>query len=340
MTKSVFVKNLQIGGGAPISVQSMTDTLTSDFDATIARINQLYNAGCDLVRVSVPDIDSVNSLKKLVEFSPVPLIADIHYDYKLALKSIEAGVHKLRVNPGNLKKDGIKEVAKLASERGVPIRVGVNQGSQSQKLSPTELARLCVDTACLMEDAGTDKLVLAVKSSSVRETISAYRELSKLTDYPLHVGLTEAGTETLGITKSSIAIGSLLADGIGDTIRVSLTANPVREVEEGRKILRAVGLDNNFVEVIACPTCARTCIQVEKYAKEVENLTKKYRKPLKIAVMGCNVNGIGESKGADFGVCGGKDKSVIIMNGDIVKTIPNDEIMSELIKLVEKYDDK
>ena len=340
MTKSVMVKNVQIGGGAPISVQSMTDTLTSNFDQTFGRIMELYNAGCHLVRVSVPDDDSAKTLKKLVEESPIPVIADIHYDYKLALKSLEAGAHKLRVNPGNLKNEGVREVARLASEMGVPIRVGVNQGSQGVKLSPKALAEHCMDTVKVMEDAGADKLVLAVKSSSVVETVQAYRHLKTLTDYPLHVGLTESGTELLGTTKSAIAIGSLLLDGIGDTIRVSLTANPVREVEEGYKILRAVGLDKNFVEVIACPTCSRTNIAVEKYAKEIEKLTKNIRKPLKIAVMGCTVNGIGESKGADFGVCGGKDKSVIIKDGEIYKTISNDCVLSEIIALVEKYDVK
>ena len=339
MTKSVWVKNVQIGGGAPISVQSMTDTLTSDFDATMSRIFELHNAGCDLVRLSVPDENSVKTLKRIVQESPLPIIADIHYDYRLALKSIEAGVHKLRVNPGNLKKEGLKEVARIASERNIPIRVGVNKGSQSDRLTPSQLASLCVDTARLMEDNGTDKLVLAVKSSSVKETVEAYRELSKLTDYPLHVGLTEAGTDKMGVTKSNIAIGSLLLDGIGDTIRVSLTASPVREVIEGRKILRAVGLEKNYVEIIACPTCARTAIQVEKYASELERLTENYHKPLKIAVMGCTVNGIGESKGADFGVCGGKDKSAIIKNGEIIKTIPNDKILDELVKMVEESND-
>lgn len=340
MTKSVMVKNLQIGGGAPVSVQSMTDTLTSDITSTMSRINALYDAGCNLVRLSVPDLESVKALKQIVLESPLPIIADIHYDYKLALKSLEVGVHKLRVNPGNLKKEGIKEIAKLASSLNVPIRVGVNQGSQSERLSPKALANLCVDTAKIMEDAGTDKLVLAVKSSSVVDTVSAYRELKKMTDYPLHIGLTEAGTEHLGVTKSSIAIGALLLDGIGDTLRVSLTGSPIREVEEGKKILRAVGLDKNFVEVISCPTCARTCIQVEKYAKELENLTKKYKKPLKIAVMGCTVNGMGESKGADFGVCGGVKNSFIIKDGEIIKSIPNEEILYELVKMVESINGK
>ena len=335
MTKHVYVKNLKIGGGAPVSVQSMTDTLTSDYDATIARILELANAGCDLVRVSVPDTQSVASLRKLVNNSPIPIVADVHYDYKLSLASLEAGVHKLRVNPSNITKDAVKLIATEAKSRNVPIRIGVNAGSSQERLSPKALAELAVDTAKLMEDSGTDQLVLAVKSSNVRDTVEAYRELSKLTDYPLHIGLTEAGTENLGITKSSIAIGSLLLDGIGDTLRVSLTANPVREVEEGRKILRAIGLQKDFVEVIACPTCARTQIEVEKFAKQVELATAHIRKPLKIAVMGCSVNGIGESKGADFGVCGGKQHSLIFKNGEIIKTVDNDCVLQELLKLAE-----
>ncbi|MBO7156093.1 MAG: flavodoxin-dependent (E)-4-hydroxy-3-methylbut-2-enyl-diphosphate synthase, partial [Clostridia bacterium] len=260
---------------------------------------------------------------------------DVHYDYKLALASLEAGVHKLRINPSNLTKEGISLVAKEAKSLNVPIRVGVNAGSSSERLAPKSLAHLAVDTAKLMEDNGTDQLVLAVKSSSVRDTVEAYRELSKLTDYPLHIGLTEAGTEHLGIAKSNIAIGSLLLDGIGDTLRVSLTANPIREVVEGHKILRAIGLEKDFVEVVACPTCARTTIEVERFAKEIEKATANIRRPLKVAVMGCSVNGIGESKGADFGVCGGKTQSLIFKNGKILKTVSNDRIIEELLKLAE-----
>ncbi len=340
MTKRVYVKDIPIGGCSRITVQSMCNTLTSDFDATIRSILELADAGCDIVRVSVPDVSSVVSLKRLVSESPIPVVADVHYDYKLAIQSIEAGAHKLRINPGNLKKDDLGQVARLAKERGVPIRVGVNQGSQSVKLSPTELARLCVDYANYMEDCGTDELVLAVKSSNVMETIMAYRELSKLTDHPLHVGLTEAGTVNMGVTKSNIAIGALLADGIGDTIRVSLTTSPIREVEEGKKILRALGIERNFVEVVSCPTCARTCINVEKYAKEIENLTKSVKKPIKIAVMGCSVNGIGESKDADIGVCGGKLQSILFKDGAVVKTVENSNVLDELIKLTEGYNDK
>ncbi len=337
MTKQVTVKDVKIGGGAPITVQSMTDTLTSDYKATIASIFMLANEGCDIVRVSVPDRDSANALRYIVEASPIPVVADVHYDHNLALAALDQGAHKLRINPGNMSPDGLKLVAKLAKERHVPIRIGVNQGSQNVKLSPSELASLCLDTARLMEDAGTDELVLAVKSSSVTETVEAYRTLSKLTDYPLHVGLTEAGTEKMGTVKSHVAIGALLLDGIGDTIRVSLTSSVKREVEEGIKILRAVGLRKNYVEVISCPTCARTCIDVENFAKKIETLTEKMQKSMKIAVMGCAVNGIGESKGADFGVCGGKAQSLIFKNGEIVKTVKNEEILAELYKLAEVY---
>jgi (E)-4-hydroxy-3-methylbut-2-enyl-diphosphate synthase len=338
MKKRVYVKDIPIGGGARVSVQTLCNTKTSDYDATIRSILRLSEAGADIVRLSVPDEDSVESLKKIVLESPVPIVADVHYDYRLALKSLEAGVHKLRINPGNIKKEGISLVAKMAKEMNVPIRIGVNQGSQSVKYSPKELAGLCLDTAHLMEDAGTDQLVLAVKSSNVLDTVEAYRELNKLTDYPLHIGLTEAGTSNMGIIKSSIAIGSLLLDGIGDTIRVSLTDDPIREVEEGIKILRAVGLDKNYAEIVACPTCARTCIDVEKLANMVENATKNVKKQLKIAVMGCSVNGIGEAKDADFGVCGGKNQSIIFKNKEIVKTVNNDDILNELLKLTEEYD--
>ena len=338
MTKRVYVKNVPIGGGADVSVQTMCNTKTSDYDATIRSILRLADAGADIVRLSIPDKESINSLKRIVLESPIPIVADIHYDYKLALDSIEAGVHKLRINPGNLKKEGISLVAKLAKERGVPIRIGVNQGSQNVKYSPSELAKLCVDTAHLMEDNGTDQLVLAVKSSNVNDTVCAYRELSKLTDYPLHVGLTEAGTANMGITKSNVAIGSLLLDGIGDTIRVSLTDDPIKEVQEGIKILRAVGLRKDYAEVISCPTCARTYIDVQELANKVENLVKTVKKPLKIAVMGCSVNGIGESKDADFGVCGGKTQSIIFKNKEIIKTVDNQEVLKELIKLTEEYD--
>ena len=338
MTKRVYVKNVPIGGGADVSVQTMCNTKTSDYDATIRSILRLADAGADIVRLSIPDKESINSLKRIVLESPIPIVADIHYDYKLALDSIEAGVHKLRINPGNLKKEGISLVAKLAKERGVPIRIGVNQGSQNVKYSPSELAKLCVDTAHLMEDNGTDQLVLAVKSSNVNDTVCAYRELSKLTDYPLHVGLTEAGTANMGITKSNVAIGSLLLDGIGDTIRVSLTDDPLKEVQEGIKILRAVGLRKDYAEVISCPTCARTCINVQVLANKVENLVKTVKKPLKIAVMGCSVNGIGESKDADFGVCGGKTQSIIFKNKEIIKTVDNQDVLKELIKLTEEYD--
>ncbi len=337
MKKQVFVKDIPIGGSARVTVQTMTNTPTADVRATMAQIYMLANEGADLIRVSCPDLDSVNALKYIVEESPVPIIADVHYDHKIALKALEQGVHKLRINPSNMQKEGLKEVARLAKTLHVPIRVGVNQGSSPIKLSPEKLASLCVDTAHLLEDVGTDELVLAVKSSSVEETVKAYRILNTLIDYPLHVGLTESGTEKMGTVKSHVAIGSLLLDGIGDTIRVSLTSSPVREVEEGIKILRAVGLRKNYVEIISCPTCARTVIDVENLAKKIESLTERMEKPLKIAVMGCAVNGIGESKGASFGVCGGKERSIVFKDGEIIKTVENKEILKELYKLAREY---
>lgn len=337
MTKRVYVKDIPIGGGAPITVQSMTDTPTADTKATLERIAELYAAGCDIVRVSVPDTESVSSLKTIVELSPIPVVADIHFDYRLAIDSVLAGAHKIRINPSNFPDNSLRELALLCKERCVPMRIGVNEGSEKAVRTPKELAELAVKTAEKIANYGHEDLVLAVKTSNVRKTVESYRILSKLTDLPLHIGLTEAGTPKLGITKSTVAIGTLLTDGIGDTIRVSLTADPVREVVEGRKILRAVGLDTNFTEVIACPTCARTQIDVKGIAERMESLTQNSHKPLKIAVMGCVVNGVGESRGADFGVCGGKEKSIIYVKGKQYKVVCNDDIISELALLAEEY---
>lgn len=338
MTKRVYVKDIPIGGNAPITVQSMTDTPTADTRATLECISKLYGAGCDIVRVSIPDKEALESLKTIVKLSPIPVVADIHFDYELALGAVLNGAHKVRINPSNFPESGLKKFASACIERNVPIRIGVNEGSEKAIRTPSELARLAVNTAEKLGNYGLENIVLAVKTSDVNKTIEAYRELSKLTDFPLHVGLTEAGTPKLGITKSTIAIGSLLADGIGDTIRVSLSADPVQEVIEGRKILRTVGLDKRFTEVIACPTCSRTEIDVKGIAERLEELTENSQKPLKIAVMGCVVNGVGESQGADIGVCGGKDKSAIFAKGKKIKTVANADILKELYKLWEEYD--
>ncbi len=337
MTRAVRVGNITIGGGAKVSVQSMTNTLTTDISSTVAQINRLYNIGADLVRVSVPDEASAEAFSQIAKASPLPLIADIHFDYRLALKAIAAGAAKIRINPSNMGSSGIFEIVKAAKDKGIPIRVGVNRGSVKKEISPKELALLALDAAAELEDKGFYDIVLAVKSSDVRATIEAYRELHARCDYPLHIGLTESGTPKFGELKSAVAIGSLLADGIGDTIRVSLTAEPEAEIEAGIRILRAVGLRKDFVEVVACPTCARTNIDIVGIAEEIERKTKHLDKRLKIAVMGCIVNGIGESKVADFGVCGGKSQSAIFKNKEIIATVPNDKIIDELMRLVEEY---
>ena len=336
MTKQVKVGNVAIGGGARVSIQSMTNTLTSDYGATLAQTKALAAAGAELVRVSVPDKESVVSLGKLVKNSPVPIIADIHYDYRLALASIEAGAHKIRVNPANLGAQGVKEVAKLAAERKIPVRVGINAGSLEGARSARALAELALDAARVFEDAGLTELVLAVKCSDVRRTVEAYRELHKISDYPLHIGLTEAGTAAKGAIRSAVAAGALLLDGIGDTLRVSLAGDPVKEVVVARDILRSVGLRPG-ADVIACPTCARTQIPVEELAETVESVLRDVDFDIKVAVMGCAVNGIGESRGADLGVCGGKDKSLLFMRGKPYKTVDNSEIAEELKKMIEVY---
>lgn len=333
MKKIINIGKVKLGAGN-IVIQSMTNTITKDIESTVAQVKELANAGAELVRVSVPDKESAFALKEIVNLTPVPIIADIHYSSEPAIIAIENGVSKIRINPYNMNKKELSAVVKKCSEFSVPIRVGVNKGSAKDLKTPRELAVSALDCAHLIEDMGWDKIVLAVKSSDVRETVEAYRTLNEITDYPLHIGLTEAGTEKYGFVKSAIAIGDLLLDGIGDTIRVSLTANPVKEVYAAKQILRAIGLDKNFVEVVACPTCARTQIDVVGLAEKIEKITENYTIPIKIAVMGCTVNGIGESKGADFGVAGGKYRSVIFKNGEKLKTVNNSEIENALIELI------
>lgn len=340
MKKIINVGKVELGNGRVV-IQSMTNTLTSDAEKTLAQVKRLAVAGAELVRVSVPDRESAIAMKKITEGSPVPIIADIHYSAEPALIAIENGASKIRINPYNMSEEAVKAVVKKCAEYNIPIRVGVNKGSAKNAKTPKELAESAVSCAKIIEDAGWDKIVIAVKSSDVKETVEAYRRLYEMTDYPLHIGLTEAGTLGSGTIKSAVAIGSLLLDGIGDTVRVSLATDPIKEVYAAKQILRAVGLDKNFVEVIACPTCSRTGIDVSGLAERLEKMTENVTVPMKIAVMGCAVNGIGESKGADFGVAGGKDKSVIFKNGEILKTVSNSDIESAIKELVtEKINDK
>lgn len=336
MKKTVYVKGIPIGDGK-VTIQSMTDTPTTDVGATLSRIIELAEAGADFVRISIPDEESAEAVKYLASKSPVPLIGDIHYTHIPALAAIENGIAKIRVNPSNMSPAALRTVAKKCAEYDIPVRVGVNKGSFKVPPTPLQMADAALDEAKRMEDAGWNKLVLSVKSSDPKETVEAYRILAKKCDYPLHIGLTEAGTVKTGAYKSVAVVGSLLLDGIGDTVRVSLTGNPVNEILVAKNILRAVGIDKNYVNVVSCPTCARTSIDVEKLASSIERATRNCRKPLTVAVMGCVVNGIGEGKTADFGVAGGKDKSVIFSGGKRLKVVNNADIEGELLKLLEEY---
>ena len=342
--KKVTIKNIKIGGGEPIAVQSMLNVPVTDREAAFSQVERLAEAGCDIVRAAVPDADAADALGELVKCSPIPIVADIHFDYRLALRCIELGVHKIRINPGNLGgEEKAAAVARAAAEAKVPIRIGVNGGSLEAGLlekfkgdrarAMAESARRHID---ILNRNGFDDIVLSLKSSDVRTTIEAYRIAYKELGYPLHLGVTEAGTYEDGIVKSAVGIGSLLADGIGDTIRVSLTDDPVREVEAARSILRALDMGGDCVNVVSCPTCGRTKIDLIPIAKAVSSAVSGMKKKLKVAVMGCVVNGPGEASDADIGIAGGDGCAVLFKKGEIVGKIPEDKIVETLIEEIEK----
>ena len=340
MSKVVKVGNCHIGGNNPVVIQSMCNTKTYDIDATIKQILELEKEGCELIRVAVPDEQSGEALKEIVPAIHIPLVADIHFDYKLALLSAENGASKIRLNPGNLMPDKVEYVASYLKERNIPIRIGVNGGSLEKQFEGLPLDDAMVKSALfhtqILEKVGFEDIIISVKSSNVKKMVSAYRKLSNIVDYPLHIGVTEAGTMNMGVVKSCIGIGSLLVDNIGDTIRVSLTANPIEEVKCAKRILKSLDLYNG-VEIVSCPTCGRTNIKVEEIATRLEELTKDIKKNIKIAVMGCVVNGVGEGKDADFGVAGGKEYSIIFKNGVNYKKIKNEQIYDELLKLAMEF---
>ena len=342
MTRKVKIGKITIGGGEKIAVQSMTNTKTSDIDATVAQLAALEKAGCDIARCSVPDNASAEALREIVASTSMPIVADIHFDYRLAVKAADAGAAKIRINPGNIGDESkVEYLAKYLKEREIPVRIGVNGGSLDKKYKNIPLAEAMCESALehvsLLEKHGFYDIVISVKSSDVVNTVKAYRLLTSKCDYPLHVGVTEAGIYEKGLIKSAIGIGSLLCDGIGDTVRVSLTDDPVKEVFAAKEILKAVNrYDGAYAEVVSCPTCARTCIDVQGIATQVEEYARKLDKSVKIAVMGCVVNGIGESEGCDVGVAGGKDKSVIFREGKIIATVPNSEILNALIKEIDR----
>ena len=341
MTKEIKVSNVKIGGGNPIAIQSMTNTLTKDADKTIEQIHKLEEAGCEIVRVSVPDKESVDALEKIKENISIPLVADIHFDYKLAVEAAKF-VDKLRINPGNIGDSSkIKEVVNAAKEHSIPIRVGVNLGSLEKDieaefgLSAKALVKSAMNSIKLLEEHDFYDIVVSLKASDVMKTIEAYGMISKLVNYPLHVGITESGSLFSGTIKSSVGIGALLSQGIGDTIRVSLSADPVEEVKVGKKILESLDLRQFGVIVTACPTCARANFDVGKIALEVEEAVKDIKKPLKVAVMGCAVNGPGEAKEVDIGVVGGKDACLFYKNGEVVGKIKEEEIVNKILEELE-----
>lgn len=341
-TRVIKIGNVAIGGDNPVVVQSMASTDTRDVKATLAQIERLAGAGCEIVRVAVPDQEAAAVLKDIKALSPIPVIADIHFDYKLALASLEAGVDGLRLNPGNIgERWKVEAVVKEAADRQVPIRIGVNSGSLDKKLiekhggvTAEAMAESALEHIKILEDLNFQMIKVSLKSSSVLRTVDAYRLLSKRVDYPLHLGITEAGTLARGLIKSSIGLGLLLAEGIGDTIRVSLTADPVEEVWAAYEMLRAMGLRNRGVELISCPTCGRCEIDLQDLAETVDAQLRDIVKPLKVAVMGCVVNGPGEAREADVGVAGGRGLGLLFKKGEIVEKVEENKLAERLLSTI------
>jgi len=344
MTRQIRIGNVDIGGGAPCSVQSMCSTDTRDVTATLGQIERLASAGCELVRCAVPDMEAAEALGRIKAESPLPVIADIHFDYRLALRVLEGGIDGLRLNPGNIgDRWKVAEVVNAAKERLVPIRIGVNAGSLEKALlarygHPT--AEAMVESALghvhILEELGYDQIKISLKASDVMKTVEAYRLLSAKVDYPLHIGITEAGTTFSGTIKSSVGLGILLADRIGDTMRVSLTGDPVDEVRVGFAILKALNLRQRGVNFVSCPTCGRCQINLIHVAEEVEQRLSGIAKPLTVAVMGCVVNGPGEAREADVGIAGGKGEGLLFRKGKVVRKVPEDQLADALMAEVEK----
>ena len=343
-TRQIQLGNVKIGGGAPVVVQSMTNTHTDDAAATLAQINRLAEAGCDIVRCAVPDMAAAEGLKEIVKKSPIPVIADIHFDYKLALAAVDAGVSGLRLNPGNIGgEDKVRAVVEAVKPLNIPIRIGVNAGSLPKDLlekyghpTPEALVEAAWRHIRILESMDYRNIKISLKAHDVPLTIVAYRLLASQCDYPLHVGITEAGTINSGIIKSAVGIGTLLAEGIGDTIRVSLAAEPEKEVEAGYNILRAVGFPVAGPEVITCPTCGRTQYPCTEIANEVEKRLQGYKKSIKVAVMGCVVNGPGEAREADIGIAGGKGEAVLFIHGQPIKKLTGDNILDQFMDEIYK----
>ncbi len=343
-TKTINLGGVCIGGDSPIPVQSMTNTDTRDIEATVAQIKKLEAVGCDLVRVAVLDIEAAKAIKEIKAKVNIPVIADIHFDYRLALESIESGVDGLRINPGNIGDKGkVEQVVKACKEKNIPIRIGVNSGSISKEtlerfggVNVDSMVHSAMEHIKILEDLDYTNIKVSLKATDIHLTMESYKRMSELVDYPLHIGITEAGTVWSGTIKSSVGIGALLLMGIGDTLRVSLTGDPVEEVRVGKQILRTLGLLKDRVEIISCPTCGRTQIDLIGLANEVEKRLENVKKPIKVAIMGCAVNGPGEAREADIGIAGGKDFGLIFRKGEIIKKVKEEDIIEELMSEIDK----
>lgn len=337
-TKVIHIGDRVIGGGNPILIQSMTNTKTNDVEATVAQAQRLAEAGCDIIRCTVPDMEAARAIAQIKRKISIPLVADIHFDYRMAIAAMENGADKIRINPGNIGgREKVAEVVKVAKERSIPIRVGVNSGSLEKELvakyngvTAEGIVESALDKVHMIEDLDYDNMVISIKSSDVMMCVKAHELLADKTRYPLHVGITEAGTVTGGNIKSAVGLGIILNEGIGDTIRVSLTGDPVEEIKSAKLILRALGLRKGGIEVVSCPTCGRTNIDLIGLANQVETMVQGYDLDIKVAVMGCAVNGPGEAKEADIGIAGGIGEGLLIKKGEIVRKVPEGELLSTL----------
>ena len=343
-TREVNIGGVKIGGDNPIAIQSMCNTDTRNVEETVKQIKELENAGCEIIRVAVPDMQAAEAIKDIKRQIDIPLVADIHFDYRLALKAIDGGIDKIRINPGNIgSEDRVKQVADMAKKNGIPIRVGVNSGSLEKHLvekyggvTPEGLVESALGHVRLLEKYDFYDTVISIKASNVPFSVEVYELLSETVDYPLHVGITEAGTVWGGTVKSAVGIGAILSRGIGDTIRVSLTGNPVEEIYAAKEILKDMNLRKFGVEFVSCPTCGRTSIDLISIANEVESRVKSIDKNIKVAVMGCVVNGPGEAREADIGIAGGHGEGLIFRKGEIIRKVPENMLVGELMKEIEK----
>ncbi len=337
-TRTICIGNTAIGGDHPIAIQSMCNTKTEDVQATVAQILALEKAGCDIIRVAVPTMEAAQAISRIKPQIHIPLVGDIHFDYRLALAAMDNGVDKIRINPGNIgSMDRVRAVVEKAKEKRIPIRVGVNSGSLEKPIiekyghvTAEGIVESAMDKVRMVESCGYDQIVISIKSSDVMMCVKAHELIAELTDYPLHVGITESGTVTSGNIKSAVGLGIMLNEGIGNTIRVSLTGDPLEEIKSAKLILKTLGLRKGGIEVVSCPTCGRTQIDLIGLAHQVENMVQEYKLDIKVAVMGCVVNGPGEAKEADIGIAGGKGEGLLIKHGEIIRKLPEDQLLSAL----------